>query len=231
MRNERVLRFARISLICALAIAANLVLFRTFLWWMPLFVDTVFTVAVAFALGLLPGFAVAILTWAADGVLGVGAQPFHPFVVVAAVEVGLVCALRPAEPPARDGRFSRVPFFREHDPDIRDEKIVALLDVGWRLLILYFACVLAASVIGGVIDLFYHTMWGASRPYHIGINAFRLALLQEGVPALYANILSRVQINLIDRLFVVFGGYFVYRGIAGVVEKAGRLGKHRLSGG
>ena len=62
-----------VPLICALAVAANvLVMLFWHLLWFPLFVDTIFTVVVTFVLGIVPGLVVATLTWATDGALGLG---------------------------------------------------------------------------------------------------------------------------------------------------------------
>ena len=92
MPNERTLRIIKFAMICALAVAANmfLILLRNFLW-VPVFFDTVFTVAVTFAMGLFPGILVAVLTWLVDGLLSISVQTFHPFLLVAFVEVALVC--------------------------------------------------------------------------------------------------------------------------------------------
>jgi|GEM_PF-421821 len=217
MHNECSFRFIKLPIICILAIGANLlVMVFRHLQQHPLFIDTVFTVAVTFALGLVPGIAVAVLTWIADGIIGSAWQPFHPFVLVAIAEVFLVYALRPADLP-----LSQVSVFKEQNPAIRDRRLVAIFGVFMRLAMIYIVCAIVASVLGGVIDFLYHTVWGAQRPYYIGLNAFRMALSQDGVPVILAEILSRFQVNVIDRLIVVSGGYIVSRMIIRLVKRCG----------
>lgn len=220
MRDENASRLIKIPLICALAAAANLLLMalRDTLQ-LPLFVDTVFTVAVAFALGVVPGIAVALLTWAADGALGIGNQPFHPFVLVAIAEVFLARALRPAEPQA--ALSPQGPVYGARDSAMRDRRTTALLGVFARLVLVYVACVISASVLGGVIDFLHRTVMGADHTYPTAINVLRMAFSREGIHVLPANVLSRVIANMVDRLFVVFGGYFASRLIARAVEKRG----------
>jgi len=210
MRNIRATRLTMPVLICALAIAANLlvILFRSLLW-LPLFVDTVFTAAVTFSMGLVPGLVVATLTWAADGFLW-RVQPFHPFLLVAIAEVFIVHALKPASPDV-----ARLP---QSYASKTDRKMLAIYRIFLRLILIYAACVIAASVLGGIIDLVYHAMLGAERPSYIAINAIMMALMQGGAHELPAGIFSRIQVNMIDRLVVVFGGYLVSRGIARVIE-------------
>ena len=57
--------------------------------------------------------------------------------------------------------------------------------------------------------MLYHTVLGAERPPYVGLNAIRMAFLHNEVPVLLANIFSRIQINMIDRFAVIFGGYLV----------------------
>lgn len=198
MCNERVSRLLQLSLICVLAVAANLlVMIFRHLAVFPLFLDTVFTVAVTFVFGFFPGLAVVALTWITDSLLGITTHPFHPFVIVAIAEVFLVHILKPASQPLPGLSFSIV----------------------GRLIPVYAACVLAVSVLGGVIDFAYHTVWDVQRPYYTGINVLRMAFLREGVHVLPANILSRVLVNMVDRLAVIFGGYLISLGIGRILQK------------
>jgi len=205
--RERLVRIAKVSLICALAAAANLlVMFPRDLLQVSLFLDTVFTVAVTFALGPVAGVVVAMLTWALGGVLGIGLQRFHPFVLVAVFEVLVVHWLRPASRLPAQGPL--------RGSEEWDDRVFRLFGVFLRLTTVYAACVVAVSVMGGVIDFLYHTVLGAERPYYTGISVLMTAVSRDGVPTLLWGILSRVQIVFLDRLFVVFGGYLVSLAIA-----------------
>jgi len=190
-----------------------LVMLLRHLLWFPLFIDTIFTVAVTFALGIVPGLVVATFTWATDGALGLGFS-FHPFLAVAIVEVFLVCALRPADPPLPQRSSFGAPGAAE-----RDLRMAAFFGIIVKLAMIYIVCVVAASILGGVIDFLFHTVWGAERHYYIGLNAFRMILLQEGMPVLPTEIFARFKVNLLDRLVAIFGGYLVSRAIVLVVKK------------
>ena len=204
MPSERMPKFIKIFLICVLAVAGNIffILVRD-TPWLPLFVDTIFTVAVTFALGLFPGLAVAVLTWAVDGARWIY---IHPFVIVSIVEVLLVHRLRPID----SGEQSRGP----------EKRMTYIVGIFVRLILIYAACVVAVSVSGGVIDFLYHTVLGMERTPYVALNALRMAFLREGIPTLAANILARLQINMADRFIVVFGGYLVSRGIAWVFGRS-----------
>jgi len=198
--DKRTVRIIKFALICALAVAANMffILLRNFLW-VPVFLDTVFTVAVTFALGFFPGILVAVLTWLVDGLLSISVQTFHPFLLVAFVEVALLYLLRPTK------TEGQIPAYQT--PQMRDKRMISIVGVCLRLMVVYIACVLAVSVVGGVIDVLYHTVLGAERPPYVGLNAIRMAFLHNEVPVLLANIFSRIQINMIDRFAAIFGGY------------------------
>ena len=211
-------RFGRLAVICALAAAGNalLMMLRHFLW-VPLFVDTVFTIAVAFALGPLPAIAVALLTWVADGAIPIGTQPFHPFVIVAIVEALLVWRLRPISP---------WPSFRAQDPALPERRPVHAVLVSSQLLVLYVICVAVASIFGGAISYFYYTVWNRDMSYMFtAVNIFRRNFLLGGSPVFLADLLSRIQVNVVDRFIVIFGGYFVSLLITAFVRpKAGAQG-------
>jgi len=191
-----------VVLICALAVAANLLAMLVRHWlWLPLFMDTIFTVAVTFALGLVPGLVVAVLTWLADSIFWISLQPFHPFIPVALAEVLIVHLLKPSKPPAASLRQS--PAFRA------DRNMLALYGVFMRVILIYFVCVISASVLGGIIDFVYR----GGGPDYIGVNALIMALTQGGLHELPASIFSRFKVNMVDRLIVIFGGYLVSRAI------------------
>jgi len=190
-----------VLLICALAVAANLLTILLFSNLMiPLFWDTLFTVAVAFALGLFPGIAVAVLTWAMNAIfLPYGS--FHPFVFVSIAEVFLVCLLKPLA-------FEEQSWTR--NPTIPERKATYVAIVSAQLFVLYIVCAVAASVIGGSIAFLYYMVWDRGIPsFFIAVNAFRWNFLQGGSPVLLADILPRIQINIVGRFMSIFGGYFI----------------------
>jgi hypothetical protein len=74
------------------------------------------------------------------------------------------------------------------------------------MLIVALDCV-GVSVIGGIID-FFLTLHKAPKAFYPE-DTFKLGLLRNNVPLLASAVLSRIPINIVDRFFVVFGGYGV----------------------
>ena len=74
------------------------------------------------------------------------------------------------------------------------------------MLIVVLDCVVV-SVTGGIID-FILTMLSAPKAFYPE-DTFKLGLLRNNVPILASAILSRIPINIVDRFFVIFGGYGV----------------------
>jgi len=199
---------AKLLLICALAVAANFLAIQIrALHEVPLFIDTIFTVAVALALGVFPGIAVAVLTWVATGIqIGY----FYPFVFVAIAEVLLVCWLKPISPKTQD-------WIRHNT---HEGKTARLVIVSAQLLVLYIVCAIVASVLGGVIAYFYYTVLGRDvYTFWTAVNAFRRNFLQGGSPVFLADVFSRVQINIVDRFVAIFGGYFVSLAIVNFLKE------------
>ena len=50
-------------------------------------------------------------------------------------------------------------------------------------------------------------------------DTFRPALIMADFPLIAENILVRVPVNLADRFIVVFGGYFVSRGLVRLMRR------------
>jgi len=209
--RQHFLRFVKLMLLCVAAAAANnlLAIFILHSMDFPLFMDTIFTVAVTFAAGLIPGIAVAVLGWIMAGIHN---AYFHPFVVVALAEVLLVHWLKPVS--------SKIDDFSPHDSAfLLDVKIAAKINTAARLMLLYLACVIALSALGGIIDFTFYYIGGREGFFFHTIEPFRTGFLRSGTRLLTANILSRILVNIADRFIVIFGGYLVSLGIKRLVKQ------------
>ena len=199
-KNLQLVKFA----ICILAVAMNILtsyFFMNFLRF-PLFLDTVFTAAVTFSLGLMPGLSVAVF-----GLLlpGIYYNSFNPFVLCSIAEVLLIHVLKPADPEITN-----------YSPK---EKIIASYSVvAAKLMLLYIICAVTISILGGVINYIYDMFW-ETYPFYSPEDTFKLNLIMSNIPSLAVNILSRIPINMVDRFIVIFGGYFISRGISKVKGK------------
>jgi hypothetical protein len=79
------------------------------------------------------------------------------------------------------------------------------------LLLLSFVMCIAMSILGGLITVLINSFpspfRGSSSPSPERL--FKLALLRKDLPPAVIEILSRIPLNIIDRLLSVFGGYGV----------------------
>jgi len=200
--RERFTRFFKLSLLCVLAVGGNFLLNNFCVYFMkfPLFLDTVFNVAVAFAAGLVPGLVTALLSYVALNSWAIG---FYPFILCSIVEVLLVCLLMPANQGKKHAERAALPA----------AKAFSYISVFARLMVLYIVCSLAVSVLGGVIDYLHYTVLSNPKLSFSAEDTFKIGLLRSGIPVLAMDILSRIPVNIVDRFIVIFGGYFVSRGL------------------
>ena len=168
---------------------------------LPLYLDTVFTAAVCFSLGLIPG----LLTGPVLGlittliryhfVLGqielAGASAL--FTLCIAAEVVLICL------------FYKKFLVKEEAPFLAKPSLQTFIAMTPLLLSLVALACIVVSVTGGIID-FTLTQYSTPRPI-FPEDTFKLGLLRNNVPVLASAILSRFPINIVDRFFVIFGGY------------------------
>ncbi|MCL2192264.1 MAG: hypothetical protein FWB78_02570 [Treponema sp.] len=189
-------RFFVLFLLCVAAAFLNLLsAFLVFdILRIPLFFDTVFTAAVVFHAGLVPGLAVALIHWG----LWAMVESVSPFVIVGIAEVFIIWRLRPVGTPW---------------PGFRGERAFAeTVSVCATLMLLYIAASVSASVLGGLID-YVVIMMEDYRPLGPG-HVFGSGFYGDVIHPLAIGILSRFPINIIDRFIVVFGGFFIALGLA-----------------
>jgi hypothetical protein len=196
-------RFFRLFLLCVLATAANSILnnFCAYVLKIPLYFDTVFTAAVCFTAGFIPGIATALLT---NTVLAVRDGGFQPFVLCAIAEVLIINWLKPQ---SKDNYVLNPASLMS-----KENALVSLVSVFARLMLLYIVCCLAVSVLGGLIDFFYHYVLSNPKQYFSAEDAFKIGIMQNGTPILLIDILSRIPTNIVERFIVIFGSYFISRG-------------------
>ena len=202
--RERFVRLFKLFLLCLLAAVANRLLnvFSLYFLGVSLFLDTVFTATVVFSAGLWPGITTAILTWVGQGILY---GSLTPFIFVSVAEVLLICWLKPAASWVQN-------------PAMLEKRIASVVGVFVKLMLLYIVCALTASVLGGLIDYVYHTVLGVEKFYFSASDTFKIGFLRAGIPVLAVNIFARIPVNMVDRFIVIFGGYFVSRGVRRIMR-------------
>jgi len=166
----------------------------------PLFLDTVFTAAIAFAFGVIPGIFCAFLTWF---LLGIYYGGFIFYVLCSIAEVLIICAFKLDAPD--------IPNFASK------EKIVASLTaIVSKLFLLYVLCAVTISILGGIVDYITHLFMG--RNYFSVEDLFKPGLFVSNMPVLAVNIISRLPINIVDRFIVIFAGFFISRGLVRIIK-------------
>jgi hypothetical protein len=160
---------------------------------LSLFFDTVFTCAVAFAAGTLPGIFTAILTSVLNGAFRYPGWWNHLFTLCTFAEVLLI------------GGF-RFLLSRRENPGPADEQ-PAFISTASALLLLYISMCMVVSLLGGLID-FAITIGLEIADYAVYPHTFfKLGLMRNRLPLLAADILSRIPVNIVDRFITAFGGY------------------------
>ena len=194
-------RIVVLILLCPLGGAANValsVLAHEGLH-LPLFLDTLFTTALTFSAGLLSGVSTALLTILTAVATGINVETpeAHLFVLCSIAEVVLVWIFR--------HRFEKL--WPQAAGQVSYPFIAA---ASWLLLLALISCTVI-SVLGGLIDTALFAAFSQTRTAFSPEGVFRMGLLRNGVSLLWANILARFPINLVDRFIVIFGGYGVSR--------------------
>ena len=192
----------KLCLLCVLAAVLNYTVsvFCLYVLKAPLFVDTVFTVAVTFAAGLVPGLVTALLT----SIIGeIMVNSFSPFILCAFAEVFIVWL------------FTRKTRGAQDNAQLKQraqlKQAASISGILIKLMLLYVTACLVISVLGGVIEYIYHSVLANPKLFYSAEDMFKISLLQGDFPILAVNILSRVPVNLVDRFIVIFGGYFISR--------------------
>jgi hypothetical protein len=204
--------YIKLSFLCLFSVIANILLSHLVegVLKLPLFMDTLFTVAMSFAAGPLWGSLTAVLTTALIGIIFSyqhwGIYLYALCSVTAAILTWLFCG-NPGPLSAGTGEtFGRGdPFFT--------------VPVVTRLFVLSIVMCLAISVLGGLIAFIISVPLRGPEYDMPPEFFFRLGLLGQNIPLLAANILSRIPVNIVDRLLSVFGAY----GISLLYRKAARL--------
>jgi hypothetical protein len=189
-------------LLCLLAMTANTALSQLVQskLHLPLFLDTLFNAAITFSAGLLPGIFTAIFPFV---IFALRQQPpeINFFVLCSIAEVFLIWIfhrrLKKAWAPSGGPSAALGPVSYSFIAAASSLLILALID-----------CAMI-SILGGAIDTTIFMLFSQPKIQFSPEGTFRLGLLRNGVPLLWANILSRFPINLVDRFIVVFGGYGV----------------------
>jgi len=203
----------KIALLCLVSGLLNYLIshFINGVCGLPLYLDTLFTAAVYFAVGLFPALITAILLYLFNTLeyiylMNVEIKTvwwLYLFFFCVVFEVLLIFFFRKKLNPL-DAAFRKNP------------SLYAFINIAPLLMLIVVLDCIVVSVTGGIID-YILTLLSSPKAF-FPEDSFKIGLLRNNVPLLASAILSRVPINIVDRFFVVFGGYGVslgYRKILG----------------
>jgi hypothetical protein len=161
---------------------------------LPLFIDTIFTIALTFSRGLFWGVLTGVLTHLASNILFPAGWPMYLYTFCSIVSA-LITAL-----------------FIRHFPDAlgfhRRSTLRTVIDRLIMLMVLSFALCFAMSVQGGLTAALIEFLGTSGSSGTEGPELlFKLTLLRRNLPLVGVEILSRIPLNVIDRLISVFGAY------------------------
>ncbi len=151
----------------------------------PLFLDTIGTVYITFAVGWIPGIICAVLTTLADSLIG-GYFLQLPclYVLCSLSAVGVTL-------------FFKNYVFNTNSPGIR---------IAYLFIMSIIMC-LVISIMGGLIDSFCITFSSYTSTTPVASDYFKPNFYQIGFSQLGTNIVSRFPVNIIDRPITVFTAY------------------------
>lgn len=166
----------------------------------PLYADTIFTIAMCFCAGLTFGILTGLLSSALFSLVYIWLRGFpvetvwtvNMFAICVILEVLLVCF-----------------FYKKIKPSetvfLKKPSLYSFTGVAAQLLVLFVLACIVVSVSGGLID-FSFNLFRVERPY-CPEDTFKLGLLRNNVPLLATAIFSRIPIDIVDRFIAIFGGY------------------------
>jgi hypothetical protein len=183
---------------------------------LSLYLDTVFTIAVTFSFGLLPGLVTGALLYPSYGILRnlilhTGAATFwaaNAFILCTVLEILLVAMFRPRIAPAPGRGFESGPPAGGWSLSSGESFLSSFIGIAAQLMVLAVLDCILISISGGLVDFVLYTLRASPRgPYPEDI--FKLSLFRNNVPYLATAMLSRIPINIVDRFIAVFAGYGV----------------------
>ena len=204
---------ARLALLSAAGAVCNVLLYVVFVrkLGLPLYLDTIFTMTLAFLGGPLWGALTGLCTNIILHCVWYGGLLYFLF-ALCNIAVALVTALFvrffPAELDVAGGRPAPVPA-------PQSQRFVRLLDLSIVLILLSFGLCIAISILGGLIGTLIKTI--IPNPNSGTELRFLSTLVRKNLPLVLVETLSRIPVNIIDRPVSAFCAYRAARLLRGVV--------------
>ncbi|MDR0447649.1 MAG: hypothetical protein LBH07_03175 [Treponema sp.] len=208
--------FAARLIICLAGVLLNVVITILF-YRIPLYMDTIMTVAVTFLCGLPWGVLCGVLTSITGHTLWFWSWLAYLFTlcsIATAIITWLFIRFFPGALTVvieGESKTQTIAFRSSYLNRIMD-RVVALI-------LLSFALCIAMSILGGLISVFIQFINNA---YTDDPNRFAFlgrVLFDENSPVILVEIMSRIPVNIVDRLIAAFAGFGIALGFHSLLQR------------
>jgi len=180
----------------------------------PLYLDTILTIAITLVFGFFLGELCGILCNTIYQTIWFWVWEGHLFTICSIATAGLVFLFMKLFP-----REMNLTFEEKKTKQIlslhKSSRLSFVIDRIIILILLSFALCLAISILGGLIAGFILINSSYYAEEAVISSVFSATMFSHNFPVILKEILSRIPMNIIDRLLSAFGGY----GIALVLRK------------
>lgn len=182
------------GVICIFAIVLNYITATLFYQQLkiPLFFDTIWTVAIVFLFGLVPGLCVQVGYNILNYFVWVSKNGWENFTIMYSI-CGILIVVSTW-------------FFARKKDDFKISTLVTVLYLMLIVLVSSFCTIVA----GGLIDYFQYLNKGILDQMN-PIKKFTDSFLQQRFNLLASCILAQIPVSFLDRLIATFGGYGLFR--------------------
>jgi hypothetical protein len=184
---------------------------------LPLYLDTILTVSLTLTGGLFWGLLTGALTNIITTTLYFSGWVVGLFIIcnmATALVTWLFIRFFPRELNLSTGQSAQTP-----DPPRTSRRLAEVINRMIILILLSFCLCLVISVLGGIIAAFIQSINPAlsGKPYLTG--DLTATMFGQNIPKTLAEILSRIPVNIIDRLITAFAGFGIAVGLTRVMSK------------
>ncbi|WP_461257696.1 hypothetical protein [Treponema sp. R80B11-R83G3] len=179
---------------------------------LPLYLDTILTVSLTLAGGLFWGLLTGALTNIIGSTLYFSGWEGYLF-AICNMATALVTWLFIRFFPKELNLSERPPKTSQKTSSRLAEAINLMI----ALILLSFCLCLVISVLGGVIAAFIQSINPTLSGKQVSTADLTATMFGKNIPAVLAEILSRIPVNIIDRLITAFAGYGIALGIKRVI--------------
>ena len=182
------------------------------LFGFPLYLDTILTITITFVFGFYWGALCGILGNTIYQTIWFWGWEGHLFTLCSIATAGVVFLFMKLFPRELD-----LTFTEKKTPNVltlhKSSRLSSVIDHLIVLILLSFALCLAISILGGVIAGFILINSSYNAEEAVISSVFSATMFSQNFPVILKEILSRIPMNIIDRLLSAFSGYGIALGL------------------